>query len=286
MTFSFERDLIARARQLILHRPNLNVLKPEYDGQYSPLVVAIEAELKKRDAAGLLLLPDLSALANSTVAIFSDYSGESTGHYRTYSFLVCAWGSLDTFKGEMKKLRAQFGLRDKEIAFKDFRMAAMRNALPTYLGLLNGYVPGLLFTLVVDRRIASLFGPQERSTCVMLSQTLEKEGFGRLKPEVAEKALRIVHTAAFLTALLGHNGQKILWMSDHDAICADAKGHERLMAMFHSALGLYTGRQFGLIGGATPFKERSTEFLDLLSAADIVAGSIGQYFTNNSLAPY
>ena len=47
------------------------------------MVVAIETELKKREAAGLLLLPDLSALANSTVGIFSDYSGEGPGSKRT-----------------------------------------------------------------------------------------------------------------------------------------------------------------------------------------------------------
>jgi hypothetical protein len=279
MNFSFDPDLIARARQLILHGPNLNVLRREHEGQYSPLAIAIETELKKRDAAGLLLLPDLSALANTTVGIFSDYSGEGEGRYLTYSFLMCAWGSLDTFRGEMKKLRAHFALGNKEIEFKDFRMAAMRNALRAYLDLLNGYVPGLLFTAVVDRRILSLFGPQDRSTGATLSRRLDEQGFGKLKPQIAEKALRVVHTAAFLTALLGHEGQKIFWMSDHDAICADADAHIRLLHLFHNVLSLYSTRQFGLIGGALPFSERSTDFLDLLSAADIVAGSIGQYFT-------
>jgi hypothetical protein len=280
MKFSSNPALIAKARQLILHGPNLNVLKPKNDGRYSPLVVAIEAELKKRDAVGLLLLPDLSALANSTIGIFSDYSGEGAGNYLTYSFLMCAWGSLARFWREMKKLRANYALGNKEIAFKDFRMGVMRAAMPAYLDLLNGYVPGLLFTIVVDIRILSLFGPQDRSTGVALSQRLEEQGFAKLKPQIAEKALRVVHTAAFLTALLGHDGQKIFWMSDHDAICPDAKAHERLLALFYSVLSLYTARQFGLIGGALPFSERSTDFLDLLSAADIVAGSVGQYFTS------
>jgi hypothetical protein len=279
MNFSFDPELITKARQLILHRPNLNVLRPEHEGQYSPLVVAIETELKKRDAAGLLLLPDLSALANSTVGIFSDYSGEGAGNYLTYSFLICAWGSLDTFRREMKKLRASCALGNKEIEFKDFGMGVVRNALPAYLDLLNGYVPGLLFTIVVDRRVLSLFGPQDRSTGVALSQRLEEQGFGKLKPRIAEKAFRVVHTAAFLTALLGHEGQKIFWMTDHDDICPDANAHNHLLALFHNVLSLYTARQYGLIGGALPFSERSTDFLDLLSAADIVAGSIGQYFT-------
>ncbi len=280
MKFSFDPDLIAKARQLILHEPNLNVLKPEHEGQYTPLVVAIETELKKREAAGLLLLPDLSALANTTVGIFSDFGGEdSSSNYLTYSFLMCAWGSLATFWEEMKKHRANSGLGSKEIEFKDFGMGLMRKALPGYLELLNGYVPGLLFTAVVEKRILSLFGPQNRTTGDALSKKLEEEGL-KLKPEIAEKAFRVVHTAAFLTALLGHEGQKIFWMSDHDAICPDLKAHNRLLALFHNVLGLYTERQFGLIGGALPFSERSTDYLDLLSAADIVAGSVGQYFTS------
>ncbi len=283
MNFSFDPDLIHKARQLILHEPNLNVLKPEHEGQYTPLVVAIETELKKRDAAGLLLLPDLSALANTTVGIFSDYGGEhKSSSYLTYSFLMCSWGSLGTFWVEMKKLRANCGLRNKEIEFKDFGMGVVRNALPPYLDLLNGYVPGLLFTVVVEKRILSLFGPQDSSTGSALSQRLKEKGVGKLKPQVAEKALRVVHTAAFLTALLGHEGQKIFWMSDHDAICLDLKAHNRLLALFHNVLGLYTEQQFGLIGGGVPFSERSTDYLDLLSAADIVAGSVSQYFTSRA----
>ena len=178
MKFSFDPELISKARQLILHEPNLNVLKPEYQGQYSPLVVAIEAELKRRDAAGLLLLPDLSALANTTVGIFSDYGGEDkSSNYLTYSFLMCAWGSLDMFRGKMKQLRADCGLGDKEIEFKDFGMGVVRKALPLYLDLLNGYVPGLLFTVLVEKRVLSVFGPQDRSTGGALSKRLEEQGF-------------------------------------------------------------------------------------------------------------
>ena len=280
MNFSFDPELIAKARQLILHEPDLNVLKPRNEGQYSPLVVAIEAELKKREAAGLLLLPDLSALANTTVGIFSDYSGEGAGTYLTYSFLMCGWGSLEPFRLRMKELRKSSSLGSKEIEFKDFGMGSIRAALPAYLDLLNGYVPGLLFTLVVDKRIQSLFGPQDRSTGIALSQGLEKDGFGKLKPRIAEKAFRVVHTAAFLTALLGHQGQKIFWMTDHDAICPDEQADNRLLALFRDVLSLYSSRDFGLIGGARPFSERSTDYLDLLSATDIVAGSAAQYFTS------
>jgi hypothetical protein len=72
-------------------------------------------------------------------------------------------------------------------------------------------------------------------------------------------------------------------MSDHDVICANSDAHNRMLALFHNVLGLYTTRQFPLIGGARPFKERSTDHLDLLSAADIAAGSVGQYFTSRDM---
>jgi hypothetical protein len=219
MQFSLDPQLIARARQLILDRPNLDVLSLGEEARYPFLVQAIQRELKARDTAGKLLLPDLSALANQTIGIFSDYSGESTGNYYTYSFLICAWGSLTVFKSEMKRNRDKFRLGTKEIEFKDFGMGIIQRALPSYLETLNGYVPGLLFTLVVDKRLKSLFGAPHKSTLMALTGMLEERGFGKPRPQVAEKMMRIVHTAAFLTALLGHEGQKIFWMSDHDAIC-------------------------------------------------------------------
>lgn len=105
------------------------MLAPENEGKYSPLVVAIETELKKRHAAGLLLLPDSGALANSTVGIFSDYSGEeSTGKYFTYSFLICSWGSLAPFKKVMRELRAEYKLERRRSSSKILRWAS--SAMP------------------------------------------------------------------------------------------------------------------------------------------------------------
>jgi hypothetical protein len=195
----------------------------------------------------------LSALANQTIGIFSDYSGESTGNYYTYAFLICAWGSLSVFKREMKRVREEFGLRSKEIEFKDFGMGEIQRALPSYLEILNGYVPGLLFTLVVDKRLKSLFGSPDKSTLVALMQMLEERGFGKRRPHFAGKVMRVVHTAAFLTALLGREGQKIFWMSDHDAVCPNPDMHDRMLWLYHNVLSLYTATTFGRIGGGRPF---------------------------------
>jgi hypothetical protein len=92
---------------------------------------------------------------------------------------------------------------------------------------------------------------------------LEARGFGRRRPHVAEKVMRVVHTAAFLTALLGHEGQQIFWMSDHDAVCPNPAMHDQMLSLYHNILTLYTAKTFGRIGGGHPFDDRSTDFLDL-----------------------
>lgn len=280
MKFLFDPDVIARARQLILHDPNLNVLRPTTEGDYCALVQRIEADLKRRHAEGKLLLPDLSALSNRSVGLFSDYGGESRSKYLTYSFLVCAYNTLDSFFAQMKNIRSEFGLADKEIVFKHFGMGQLRRALPAYLAALSGYVPGFLLTLIIDKRVPSVFGPGDKSHRDTMVRQLEGFGFRDLKPKVAEKMLRVTHTLAYLTAALGHEGQKIFWMPDHDAICANPEMLHQLLKLLANGLGLYSSKSFELVGGALPFAERDTNHLDLLSAADVTAGALAQYFTD------
>lgn len=270
---------IARARQLILHAPDLNVLRPTTEGNYAALIQRIEADLKRCDSEGKLLLPDLRALANRTVGIFSDYSGEGAGRYLTYSFLVCAYQPLGTFFARMKKIRADFNLGDKEIAFKDFGMGPMRAALPSYLDALSNYVPGFLLTLVIDKQLPSVFGPADKPSREQRARILHDFGFTGLKPRTVEKILRVTHTAAYLTALLGHQGQLVFWMMDHDDICSNERRYEQLRRMFANVLALYSTKQFDRMGSALPFAERDTDHLDLLSAADVTAGTLAQYFT-------
>ena len=235
----------------------------------------LEAGFKARDKDGKLLLPDLSALRNTTVGIFSDYAGESTGTCSTYSFLVCAFGSLGPFKEQMAALRKAASLGYKEIAFKDFRMGQLRRMLPRYLRLVNGYVLGLVFTLVVDKSIPSLFGPSDETHWALVA-ALEERGYKSVVPKVAERIFRVVHTIAFLLALLGHHRQKIFWMTDNDAIGETAEKHKHLLAILNNVLPLYTTKEFTLIGGARPFQPRVFEYLDLLSVADVAAGAVAQ----------
>ncbi|MGH6837396.1 MAG: hypothetical protein ACREDT_01055 [Methylocella sp.] len=273
--FTFDPTVIARARLVTLRAPNLNVLLPENQAEMPGIAHFLEDGFKARDKEGKLLLPDLRALSNSTVGVFSDYAGESTGQYLAYSFLVCAFGSLGPFKEQMAALRKRAGIGHKEIAFKDLRRQ-LRRMLPQYLGLTDNYISGLVFTLVVDKGISSLFGPGGPETQQVATAALEKCGYGSVKPKVAEKLFRVVHITAFLLALLGHQGQKVFWMTDNDAIAESPDKHQRLLAVLNNVLPLYTTKPFSFLGGARPFQPRAFEYLDLLSVADITAGAIAQ----------
>ena len=146
------QKLIEIANTLVWKAPTLRVLRQDMAGQYSALSTILQMQIEASHKSGKLMLPDLGAYSNQTVAVFSDYSGEGSGDYFTYSFLVCAWDLTGAFTKKMKEVRTKHNLGDKEIAFKDFRMGQLQRALPDYLGLLD-CVPGFLFTLVIEKSI-------------------------------------------------------------------------------------------------------------------------------------
>jgi hypothetical protein len=150
------------------------------------------------------------------------------------------------FLDTMNAVRQTHGLGDKEIAFKDFGMGQVQRSLPGYLNALDK-LPGFLFTLAIDKRLRSLFGQGGKETREFIAQTLKSAGLGERKQHVNEKLLRVVHMAAFLTGLLAHDGQKILWMTDHDAICANREMHDTTLRLFQRVLSLYTAKQHTFI---------------------------------------
>jgi hypothetical protein len=185
---------------------------------------ALETLLQERNARRLLVLPNLTAFSNDDLGVFSDYSGEDhSASYLTYSVLVCGYRRTGAFSERMKGVRKTYKLGDKEIAFKDFWMGQIQASLGDYLDAAN-WLRGFLCTMAVDKRIPTLFGPlNDPSVPDMLAEILEDVGLGGRGSREVEKLLRIVHMVAYLIALLGVDGQKILWMSDHDATCANPK---------------------------------------------------------------
>ncbi len=229
---------------------------------------------------GLLLLPELRT-HSETIAVFSDYGGEAPDSlYNTYSFLVCGYNQLSFFLNLMRKLREvnfPANQRDKEYAFKDRGFGPIERSLKDYLRTLDA-VPGLLFTLVVSKKVHGLLTVTDSTDAPGATAILDQAGFGVWKPPIARKVLLICHVIAYLVALLSRDQQKILWMSHGDAITAGAK-HQQAINILGSILPHYTTNTFARIGGAAPFPKPETDFRDLLSAADLAAGAFEHYFT-------
>ncbi|WP_146121068.1 hypothetical protein [Achromobacter sp. MYb9] len=269
------------AQKLTLQGANLNVI-PGGDN-YPWFIWEYQKQLIAQEFRKELLLPNLRD-ENLSMAIYSDYGGEShDSKYLTYSFLICAWNQTGHFHKAMQQTREKFKLNDpfKEISFKDFRYGPISRSLDNYLANLGNCVNGLLLTVVIEKSIGSIFGDQTKSTQQLLQKTLEDSGLGSWKPEVAEKIVRIVHFPAYLVALLSRPGQNVFWMTDNDSIAPTKAQHLKVLELFGNSLGHYCKHELGTIGGGVPFKEKDPRHLDLLSATDVVAGSVEHYFTRH-----
>lgn len=274
--------IVQLANELVLKNPDIELLRLRPLEEYPALPRILQSELQKSHLEGKLILPNLRSLENKNVAVFSDYSGEGSGDFYAYSVLVCGWQYIGATGKRLREIREKYRLGEKEISFKSFKM--VRRILPEYLKALDDLLLGFLCTIVVDKKLVTLFGSSEKQTTAALAEMLETENVGHWKRDVAEKMLRVVHMATYLTALLAHDGQKIFWMTDHDSICANSEMHLDLLKLFGRVLGIYKRADctFPDLGGAVPFEERALEFLDLLSAADVVSSSLAHYFTLRS----
>ena len=274
------QKLIQAARKLTWINPVINVLKHIDTSDYNGLVKVIEDVLQKENNRKSLLLPELKK-HTETLAIFSDYGGEAKdSNYLTYSFLVCDFHVAMEFITEyMQGIRNKHNLDEKEISFKDLRFGPLKRSLKPYLESLDKAVPGFLFTVVIEKKIQTVFGATNKKIPKEIVTLLNDSGYGKWKTNTAEKLLRIVHISAYLTGLFSKDGQKLFWMTDHDSIAPNEKKQMDMLNLFSNTLSIYTKNKFDVVGGAVPFDSKNMGMLDLLSSTDLVSGAIEHYLT-------
>ena len=269
------------ANEVAWKQPDLNILRQEYKGQYSTIVETMQEKILMSHRERRLILPNLAAFGNKAVGVFSDYGGEHReAKYLTYSVLVCTFDLRNLFAEKIWEIRKRHQLGVKEIAYKDFGMGQVLRALPDYLLALSNYLPGFLLTLAVQKTVLEASVPTSE-TNNLLEATLKSIGVEGRKPRTNEKLARVVELVAFLTALLGKDGQKVFWMTDHDDISPTKAKHEETLRAFEVLLRVFCrdNQTFSLVGGALPFEQRDVGMLDLLSTTDICAGALAEYLT-------
>lgn len=273
------------ANSLVKKNVELPFLRyPPSGDQFSSLIESVDHLLTESHRKRELLLPELTAFNNKSIGVFTDYSGEGSGRYNVYSILICGMNMASGFHECVAKVRLERALGDKEISFKDLNMGQIRRALPGFLEAAD-QLPGLLYTVAIEKGIRSVFA-SEPDTLKKIAKLLDEAGLGQRPPKTAEKLMRVAHLVAYFIALLAADKQNVFWMTDHDEISPDLEQHQLLMELcFGRVLPFYlrSGTEFGIMGGAIPFEERSVEMNDRLSLPDLVAGVLGDYLTKRDL---
>jgi hypothetical protein len=216
------------------------------------------------------------------IAIFSDYGGDhDESPVLTYTFLIVDFGALETFGKAMKDIRDEHKLGRREIAFKQLNSGAMTAAVPKIMRAADR-LPGLLFTLAVNKKFKTILGSDEAVKSA--GPQLQAAGIQSwTKPKSIEDVVRKVHCVAYWLSMLAREGMGVLWMTDNDSIMANERCIEDLRKFTAGACDAVGAPKFRIIGLARQF-ERTDEqpyFNDALAVADLTAGSIAAAYTDS-----
>jgi hypothetical protein len=221
-------------------------------------------------------LPDFNS--DTGIFIMSDFGGEHNGaDYSTYAFLILSADKRFVFEQHVKALREKYSLDEpfKELNYKDLRYGPIKRALSEYLELVDKYIHGALVTVSIDRNIETVFGLNKHVSHKQIVEQLSNQGFNGWKGKDAEKLFRILHPLCMFVSILGHSGQKTLWLCDNDAINEDGRlrSFDDTQKIYGNVLKMYCDYEFDITGFAKPFKNDPLTS-DLLSVTDFAAGTI------------
>lgn len=210
---------------------------------------------------------------SQSLILVSDYSGETEGSpYQVLSFLLVGINDCIVWNKERNNFRKKHFSNNRRMAFKNLNDNQRRKALIPFLETAN-QLPGLLFSIAIDHSIDTLFD----GNAPLDLDNPDFQEFITWKPKVLEKAFRIVHFAAFLTAGFSSPNQNVLWFSDEDNIAANFSRLTQLTKVFASVLSNYLGHYLAHIRcGTTKNDDGSLLIEDFASIPDLVAGAISE----------
>jgi len=217
---------------------------------------------------GRLLAREISKL--DSLPDFSEDKG-------LFIFLICSADKRSVFEKETTAIRVKHKLNTpwKELGYKDLHYGPIKRALDEILDISDRLIHGLLLTVSIDKNIESVFGINKKSAQSEVVTLLQENNLGLWKGNEAEKLLRVCHPIALFLSILAENGQKILWLCDHDSIneegkCRDFSHTQKVLA---NTLSMYSDNRYEILGFAKAFSGDAGTG-DLLSLADFSAGAI------------
>jgi hypothetical protein len=146
-----------------------------------------------------------------TLAVVSDYAGDNGAlGFHSYSFLLADLAFTWYWDEVRRELRRSVLKDGRRLSYKKLQSDQNRaRCLVPFLRAANS-IPGLLITLLVDKRIQSWFKPDP---AVGFPEVVSRN---RWRANQFEKLMRIVHFSALLVSGLVGPQQRVLWVSDKD----------------------------------------------------------------------
>lgn len=210
-----------------------------------------------------------------TLLLGTDFSGShKTARFHVTTFLITNLENLTEWERRRSLLRATTPLGIRRMSYKTLNDAIRQNALVPFL-LAADQIPGLLFTLAVDRRVQSLFVKQRKMPRVLY----ESSELKNWKPDTAERGLQAIHMASLLVRGMSTSGQDILWILDEDDIVANETRHTQFVNVFALISGQYLNHSMGHLRIATTKSDTGRRDLeDLVSICDLTSGTLQELF--------
>ena len=165
-------------------------------------------------------------------------------------------------------------LRDgRRMAYKSLNDRMRMSVLPEFL-INSSELRGLTITLLIDKRLKSLFAPTYLQRLV--PSPPEKP---RWNEAISERLMRTVHFLSFFLAGLCSSGQDVLWVVDEDAIVPNEDRVRDLCNVFANISSTYLDQNLGHFRLATTRHDFDRQMEDFVAISDLIAGATAELAT-------
>lgn len=234
------------------------------------VVSGIEDEFRRLDARYPEFLPEFAG--RRALLLGSDYSGESSGApYAVFSHLITSVESWAAWEPVRLKIRSALLSDARRMSFKRLGDGQRKRALAPILDAANS-LEGISISIAVSARCPPFFP----SPPLDLANP-KFAAFRDWKPAVLQKAFFVVHILGCLLAGLAQRGQDVLWLTDEDAIAANADRVRQLTELFAWISSRYLTIDLGhLRCSSSRSDDGSRRLEDFLALPDLIAGAIAE----------
>jgi hypothetical protein len=203
--------------------------------------------------------------------IGSDYGGQhANSRYESLAFVVADAGALHPWFRARATLREQYLSDGRRMSFKSLNDWLRMEVLPEFLAAAD-LIPGLLLVVLFDKRIGTIFAPDEAHD----ADAPLRQQLSQWPARTQEKLLRICHVVALVVAGLTREFQNILWVTDQDDIAANVERHTLFVKIFGNISSHYLQHMLGHLRIATTASDTgSRDIEDFVSIADLAAGAV------------